>query len=82
MPGGNWDGVAKCRPTRMNRPIWPCAQVCQRTRVKATAASVAISAATAGRFVLDASERDGGTADCGPSGRAESATRAWAAGCS
>ena len=60
--------------------------------MKATAASVAISAATAGRFVLDASERDGGTllrrasfagpADCGPSGRAESATRARAAGCS
>ena len=38
----------------------PCAQVCQRARVKASAASVAIRAATAGRFVLDASEPDGG----------------------
>ena len=63
MPCGNWDGMAKCRPTRMNRLIWPSAQVCQRARVKATAASVAIRAATAGRFVLDASERDGGTPD-------------------
>jgi hypothetical protein len=31
--------------------------------VKATAASVVIRAATAGRFVLDASELDGGTPD-------------------
>ena len=38
----------------------PCAQVCQRASAKASAASVAIRAATAGRFVLDASERDGG----------------------
>ena len=57
MPCGSWDGVAKCRPTRMNRLMLPCAQVCQRARVKASAASVAIRAATAGRFVLDASER-------------------------
>ena len=62
--------------------MWPCAQVCQRTPVKATAASVAIKAATAGRFVLDASEPGGGVADCGVSGMAEPATRAWAAGCS
>ena len=41
--------------------MWPFAQVCQRARVKATAASVAIRAATAGRFVRDASERGGGT---------------------
>ena len=60
MPCGSWDGVAKCRPTRMNRLMLPCAQVCQRARAKAVAASVAIRAAAAGRFVLDASEPDGG----------------------
>ena len=38
----------------------PCAQICQRASAKASAASVAIRAATAGRFVLDASEPDGG----------------------
>ena len=39
----------------------PCAHVCQRARAKASAASAAIRAATTGRFVLDASEPDGGT---------------------
>ena len=70
----------------MNRLMWPFAQVCQRARVKATAASVAIRAGTAGWFVLAASERDGGAPElpgsAGPSGTAEPATRARAAGCS
>jgi hypothetical protein len=64
--------------------------------VKATAASVAIRAGAAGRFILDASEREGGAlappgappaapgsagpAGCGPSGMVESATRPRAAG--
>ena len=60
MPCGSWDDVAKCRPTRMNRLMRPCAQVCQRASVKASAASAAIRAAAAGRFVPDASEPDGG----------------------
>ncbi len=41
--------------------MWPFAQVCQRARVKATAARVAIRAAAAGWFVLSASEWGGGT---------------------
>ena len=52
--------MEKCRPTRMNRLMLPCAQVCQRASTKASAASVAIRPATAGRSVLDASEPDGG----------------------
>ncbi len=44
----------------------PCAQVCQRARAKASAASVAIRAATTGRSVLDTSERDGGVPASGP----------------
>jgi hypothetical protein len=84
----------------MNRLMLPCAQVCQRASAKASTASAAIKAATAGRFVLDASERDGGgpvpasepmlvaagaaagRANSGPSGMADSATRARAARCS
>ena len=38
----------------------PCAQVCQRARAKASAASAAIRAATTGRFVLAASDPDDG----------------------
>ena len=92
MPCGSWVGVAKCRPTRMNRLMLPCAQVCQRASTKASAASVAIRAATAGRSVLDASERDGapvaasgaaaGRVNSGPSGMTDFATRSAAGGCS
>src|SRR3954447_16163345 len=87
MPGGSSEGVAKCRPTRINRQIRPPAQVCQRAGVTPVATSPAIRAAAAGRFIQAASEPGGGAPAVSPGspvpgGTADSATRARAAGCS
>src|SRR5580704_11799372 len=60
MCGGNWDGVAKCRPTRMNLVMSPFAHICDRARhngpVRAGCEAPGAPRVTIPRLILDAGD--------------------------